>query len=61
VHRYSDWKRGKNYGKRWLHVEILFSTLKRIFGKYSSAIKFSRRIKEMIIKVSLYNMFKHIA
>ena len=34
---------------------ILF--IKRMFGEYVSARKFPNMVKEMLVKVSLYNMF----
>jgi hypothetical protein len=41
-------------------AETAFSTLKRTFGEYVSATKFSNMVKEMMIKVSLYNLFRRI-
>ncbi|MCL4344223.1 MAG: hypothetical protein JRN26_01295 [Nitrososphaerota archaeon] len=34
-----------------------YSSIKRIFGKYVSTRKFVNMAREMVIKVSLYNMF----
>ena len=30
---WEDWARDKNYGKRWLGTEGIFSSVKRIFGE----------------------------
>jgi hypothetical protein len=54
------WKKRRTYGKRWMAKETAFSSIKHIFGEYSSSIKFQNRIKEMMIKVSLYNLFRSI-
>ena len=53
------WKKKRKYGHRWM-AETAFSTLKRTFGEYVSATKFSNMVKEMMIKVSLYNLFRRI-
>jgi hypothetical protein len=53
------WKKKRKYGHRWI-AETAVSTLKRTFGEYVSATKFSNMIKEMMIKVSLYNLFRRI-
>ncbi|HXT82973.1 MAG TPA: IS5/IS1182 family transposase, partial [Verrucomicrobiae bacterium] len=31
------------------------------FGEYTSAIRFQNMIKEMTVKVSLYNLFRRMA
>ena len=54
------WKRRRTYGKRWMAKETAFSSIKRMFGEYVSAIKYQNMIKEMILKVSLYNLFRSI-
>ena len=41
-------------------AETVFSSIKRMFGEYLSAIKFQNMIKEMILKVSLYNLFRRM-
>jgi hypothetical protein len=46
--------------QRWM-VETAFSPIKRMFGEYTSAIRFQNMVKEMTIKVSLYNLFRRIA
>ena len=32
--------------------------IKRMFGKYTSAIRFQSMVKEITMKVSLYNLFR---
>ena len=41
-------------GQRWM-AETVFSCIKRVFGEYVYSVKFENMIKEMILKVSLYN------
>jgi len=53
------WKRKRKYGHRWM-AETAFSTIKRTFGEYISATRFDNMVKEMMIKVSLYNLFRRI-
>jgi hypothetical protein len=53
------WKKKRKYGHRWI-AETVFSTIKRTFGEYVSATKFQNMVKEMMIKVSLYNLFRRI-
>ena len=54
-------KKSRKYGKRWIAKETVFSSIKRTYGEYVSAIKYQNMIKEMILKVSLYNLFRRIA
>jgi IS5 family transposase len=54
------WKRKRGYGKRWM-AETAFSSIKRTYGEYVSATKFQNMVKEMMMKVSLYNLFKRLA
>jgi hypothetical protein len=56
---YHKWKKKRKYGQRWM-AETAFSSIKRMFGEYVSAIRFQNMIKEMTIKVSLYNLFRRI-
>ena len=51
-------KRG--YGKRWM-AETAFSSIKRMFGEYVSASRFQNMIKEMMVKISMYNLFRKMA
>jgi hypothetical protein len=53
------WKYSVSYGQRWI-VESVFSSIKRMFGEYVSAVKFPNMIKEMILKASLYNWFASV-
>jgi hypothetical protein len=53
------WKKKRKYGHRWI-AETVFSTIKRTFGEYVSATRFQNMVKEMMIKVSLYNLFRRI-
>jgi DDE family transposase len=48
------WKDSVRYGQRWV-VETVFSCIKRTFGEHVYSVKFENMIKEMILKVSLYN------
>jgi hypothetical protein len=54
------WKKKKKYGSRWI-AETVFSSIKRMFGEHTSATRFQNMIKEMILKVSLYNLFRRSA
>ncbi len=36
---YHKWKKKRRYGQRWM-VETAFSSIKRMFGEYTSAIRF---------------------
>ena len=53
------WKDSVSYGKRWI-AETVFSCLKRTFGENVYSIKFKNMVKEMMIKVSLYNFFRRL-
>ncbi|MER5176628.1 MAG: IS5/IS1182 family transposase, partial [Candidatus Nitrosocosmicus sp.] len=53
-------KKKRKYGQRWMVVETAFSSIKRMFGEYTSAIRFQNMVKEMTMKVSLYNLFRRI-
>ena len=50
----------KKVWKRWM-AETVFSSIKRMFGEYISATKFQNMVKEMTLKVSLYNLFRRMA
>jgi hypothetical protein len=43
-----------------LPKQAAFSSIKRMFGEYTSATRFLNMVKEMMIKVSLYNLFRRI-
>jgi len=53
------WKKKRKYGHRWM-AETAFSSIKRMYGEYTSATRFQNMVKEMMIKVSLYNLFRRI-
>ncbi len=46
----------RKHDQRWI-VETAFSSIKRMFGEHSMAIKFQDMVEEMMLKVSLYNLF----
>jgi transposase len=50
----------KRYGRRWI-AETVFSSIKRMFGEYTLATRFQNMAKKMILKVSLYNLFRILA
>src|SRR5438067_13681355 len=52
-------KKKRKYGHRWM-AETAFSSIKRTYGEYISATKFKNMVKEMILKVSLYNLFRRM-
>jgi IS5 family transposase len=54
------WKRKRKYGHRWM-AETVFSSIKRMFGEHVSSTRFQNMVKEMVMKVSLYNLFKRLA
>ena len=56
---YYKWKKKRKYGSRWM-AETAFSSIQRMFGEYISATKFQNMVKEMTMKVSLYNLFRRI-
>ncbi len=37
---YHKWKKKRKYGQRWMAKETAFSSIKRMFGEYISAIRF---------------------
>ena len=53
---FDRWKKKRKYEHRWM-AETAFSSIKRTYGEYISATKFKNMVKEMILKVSLYNLF----
>ncbi|MGE5635003.1 MAG: hypothetical protein ACM3VV_07200 [Deltaproteobacteria bacterium] len=55
-----EWKDSVSYDKIWM-VESVFSCVKRMVGReYVTAIRFENIIKEILLKVSLYNWFQSI-
>ncbi|AFU57886.1 putative transposase, IS4 family [Candidatus Nitrososphaera gargensis Ga9.2] len=53
---FDKWKSSVSYGQRWM-AESVFSAIKRMFGEYVMARNYQNMVKEMFLKVSLYNMF----
>ena len=53
------WKKKRKYGHRWI-AETVFSMIKRMHGEHTSATRFQNRVKEMMIKISLYNLFRRL-
>ncbi len=53
------WKKKRRYGQRWM-AETAFSSIKRMFGEYVSATRFQNMVKEIMMKVSLYNIFTRL-
>jgi hypothetical protein len=53
---FEKWKDSVSYGYRWI-AETVFSSIKRMFGEYVLARKYSNMVKEMMLKASLYNTF----
>lgn len=49
-------KRRVGYGGRWM-AETAFSTFKRMFGEHMVARKFPNMVREIVLKVRLYNLF----
>ncbi len=37
---YHKWKKKRRYGSRWMAKETAFSSIKRMFGEYTSVTKF---------------------
>ena len=52
---YDGWAVEKGYGRRWA-VETAFSTFKRLFGEHSLARSMDCIRRELVAKVSLYNL-----
>ena len=55
-----DWKRRVGYGRRWL-VEIVFSSLKRMFGSSVNAVKMENIVQEIAIRINTYNKLLAVA
>lgn len=53
------WKKKRMYGSRWM-AETAFSSINQMFDEYAAAIKFENMVKEMTMKISLYNLFRRI-
>ncbi|MGC2598415.1 MAG: transposase [Nitrososphaeraceae archaeon] len=53
------WKHSVSYGQRWM-AETVFSSIKRMFGEYVTTRRFSNMVKEIFLKITLYNMFNRM-
>jgi hypothetical protein len=53
---YQGWKQLKDAGKRWI-AEIVFSSIKRVFGEDLLSKKFSAQKVEAGLKLMLYNQY----
>jgi hypothetical protein len=53
---YQGWKQPKDTGKRWI-AEIVFSSIKRVFGEDLLSKKFSAQKVEAGLKLMLYNQY----
>jgi hypothetical protein len=53
-------KEKKVWTYRWLANETAVSCVNRTYGEYVSATKLQNMIKEMMIKGSLYNLFRRM-
>ena len=60
VQNQQDWKRRVGYGRRWL-VEIVFSSLKRMFGSSVNAVKMENIVQEIAIRINTYNKLLAVA
>jgi hypothetical protein len=49
------WKERVGYGQRWV-AETFFSGFKRLFGEVVSVKRFERMVKEIELKVWVYNL-----
>ena len=56
---YNYWRDSVSYGHRWI-MESIFSSFKRMFGEHVMAHKTKNMIKELELKISLYNLFVSI-
>jgi hypothetical protein len=52
---FQRWKDSESHGQRWIVVETVFSSLKRMFGYYVYSVRLKNVIQEMMLKASLYN------
>lgn len=55
---YSDWSREKEYGKRWLGTEVIFSAVKRKFGEKIRSRKQTNILNEAKRKFWIYETIK---
>ena len=60
VQNQKDWKRRVGYGRRWL-VEIVFSSLKRMFGGSVNAVKMENIVQKIAIRINTCNRLLAVA
>ena len=56
---FERWKQLKDIGRRWI-AEIVFSSIKRVFGEDLLSKKFNAQKIEAGLKVMLYNQFMNL-
>lgn len=56
---YEGWKQLKDAGRRWI-AEIVFSSIKRVFGEDLLSKKFNAQKVEAGLKVMLYNQYLNL-
>lgn len=56
---YKTWSKKTGYGKRW-NVEGVISTLKRVFGETLSARSWQGMIREVQVKMAMYNLLVNV-
>ena len=57
---FERWKQLKDIGRRWWIAEIVFSSIKRVFGEDLLSKKFNAQKIEAGLKVMLYNQFMNL-
>jgi len=57
---YKKWAKEKDYGKRWICTESIFSSVKRIFGENTKSHKIRNSYKEAKLKFWAYQQLKNI-
>ena len=57
---HEEWVREKNYGKRGVVTEGIFSGCKRVFGEYVNATKKNNMYHEVKVKFWAYNLLQEI-
>ena len=53
------WKMKRKYGHRWM-AETAFSSIKGMSGEHVSSTRLQYMVKEMVMKISLYNVFRRM-
>lgn len=56
---YAGWKAKKRYGQRWIS-ETVFSGFKGMFGEFARAKAFGNMIKEIGLKVFVFNTMMRV-